>query len=221
MRKLCLAIGLAGVLAAPTLQATITVDRTGCLFGNNGGEFHVTMPSGDAVLAGIGITSPFKTFCLETTEYISMGSSYTVALNTAAVNGGAGGGSPDPLSKGTAWLFSQYWNGGIVINNTALNTAGSATDFQNAIWELENETATGSVAAWINTILFNKFGGNLATWQGNAVNFYGVQVMNLTSGTTKNQDLLVAVPEPTTMIAGALLLLPFGASTLRMLRRKA
>ena len=28
-----------------------------------------------------------------------------------------------------------------------------------------------------------------------------------------------AVPEPTTMIAGALLLLPFGASTLRVLRR--
>ena len=27
------------------------------------------------------------------------------------------------------------------------------------------------------------------------------------------------VPEPTTMIAGALLLLPFGASTLRMLRK--
>jgi hypothetical protein len=31
---------------------------------------------------------------------------------------------------------------------------------------------------------------------------------------------LVAVPEPTTMIAGMLLLLPFGASTLRMLRRR-
>jgi hypothetical protein len=29
-----------------------------------------------------------------------------------------------------------------------------------------------------------------------------------------------AVPEPTTMIAGALLLLPFGASTLRILRKK-
>jgi hypothetical protein len=34
-----------------------------------------------------------------------------------------------------------------------------------------------------------------------------------------NQDML-AVPEPTTMIAGALLLLPFGASTIRGLRRK-
>jgi hypothetical protein len=31
---------------------------------------------------------------------------------------------------------------------------------------------------------------------------------------------LVAVPEPTTMIAGALLLLPFGATTLRALRRR-
>jgi len=30
----------------------------------------------------------------------------------------------------------------------------------------------------------------------------------------------LSVPEPTTMIAGAMLLLPFGASTLRMLRRK-
>jgi hypothetical protein len=29
----------------------------------------------------------------------------------------------------------------------------------------------------------------------------------------------MVVPEPTTMIAGALLLLPFGASTLRILRK--
>ena len=34
-----------------------------------------------------------------------------------------------------------------------------------------------------------------------------------------NNDL-AAVPEPTTMIAGALLLLPFGMSTLRALRRR-
>jgi hypothetical protein len=31
---------------------------------------------------------------------------------------------------------------------------------------------------------------------------------------------LAAVPEPTTLIAGALLLLPFGASTIRILRKK-
>ena len=32
-------------------------------------------------------------------------------------------------------------------------------------------------------------------------------------------DVLVAVPEPTTVIAGALLLVPFGLSTLRILRK--
>jgi hypothetical protein len=33
------------------------------------------------------------------------------------------------------------------------------------------------------------------------------------------QSYVVAVPEPTTMLAGALLLLPFGASMLRILRK--
>jgi hypothetical protein len=37
---------------------------------------------------------------------------------------------------------------------------------------------------------------------------------------TYSQNIqILAVPEPTTMIAGALLLLPFGASTLRILRK--
>jgi hypothetical protein len=34
------------------------------------------------------------------------------------------------------------------------------------------------------------------------------------------QELFVAVPEPTTLIAGALLLLPCGAGTIRVLRKK-
>jgi hypothetical protein len=51
-----------------------------------------------------------------------------------------------------------------------------------------------------------------------------ISFMATTFGTDNVIDLdnvsLVAVPEPTTMIAGALLLVPFGASTLRMLRKK-
>ena len=43
---------------------------------------------------------------------------------------------------------------------------------------------------------------------------------NAAGGSSGDIDLHVAVPEPTTMIAGALLLLPFGASTLRILRKK-
>ena len=53
--------------------------------------------------------------------------------------------------------------------------------------------------------------------------FFGPQIgLSNTSGTTFtiSEIELQIVPEPTTMIAGALLLLPFGASTLRILRKK-
>jgi len=39
------------------------------------------------------------------------------------------------------------------------------------------------------------------------------------TGTLEGSFYLTAIPEPTTLISGALLLLPFGASTLRILRR--
>jgi hypothetical protein len=61
----------------------------------------------------------------------------------------------------------------------------------------------------------------------NSLGAYGVIAMNLFTGgndTPANpgspaQDQLALVPEPTTMLAGALLLFPFGASTLRILRK--
>ena len=45
------------------------------------------------------------------------------------------------------------------------------------------------------------------------------QPVNVSSGSRFNFS--PSVPEPSTYIAGALLLLPFGVSTLRSLRRKA
>jgi hypothetical protein len=68
------------------------------------------------------------------------------------------------------------------------------------IFELYNGAVVGSPAqAWQWTDLPN--GPPDSSWQY-----------------ISNSDL-VPVPEPTTMIAGALLLLPFGASTLRILRK--
>jgi len=65
--------------------------------------------------------------------------------------------------------------------------------------------------------------GPVLTLVGSAVDPY-----NPTSPYGNNVDYsdgmksgtLTAVPEPSTMIAGALLLLPIGASTLRMLRKR-
>ena len=51
-----------------------------------------------------------------------------------------------------------------------------------------------------------------------ALHFY--QISQTQSSPIIDDVTLSTVPEPTTMIAGALLLLPFGASTIRILRRK-
>ena len=62
------------------------------------------------------MTSPgtFQTFCVEDSEYFSPGSTYNVQLNTAAVYGmpGATSGS-EPVTLGTAWLYSQFANGSL------------------------------------------------------------------------------------------------------------
>jgi hypothetical protein len=53
------------------------------------------------------------------------------------------------------------------------------------------------------------------------VAWVGLEIGNGGSGAANaNIDSITVVPEPTTMIAGALLLLPFGASTVRILRKR-
>ena len=54
---------------------------------------------------------------------------------------------------------------------------------------------------------------------GEPVDFMVTTDGKFDNDSTGLQALVTAVPEPTTLIAGALLLLPFGASTLRILRR--
>ena len=67
------------------------------------------------------------------------------------------------------------------------------------------------------TVLLNLWGNNGQTGFAE-YSFYGVPPAY--SPEVNGTATLTAVPEPTTMIAGALLLLPFGASTIRILRRK-
>jgi hypothetical protein len=81
------------------------------------------------------------------------------------------------------------------------------------------------VAGWIQTLLLANVGADLTAWRADAVlgvSDYGVRAMNLVNGPPGyqlNQDLLIVVPEPTTILAGALLLLPFAASTIRRFRK--
>jgi hypothetical protein len=235
MKKLSTLIGVAGVLCATNLYAsfdgTVTLNSSAYSWGN-GGEF-------TAVTSGLGT---FQTFCIEYNEEFGPGNTYQYNQNSGAVAGGAGvdaidshtGLAMDNISIGTAYLYSQFRNGGL-----GTLTASQAGQLQNAIWYLENEitfaqlsTMNGVDGTSYYTLAKTGTSTTDTTVFNDSLGAYGVIAMNLFNGAygtpvtnpngtnySLNQDQLAVVPEPTTMIAGALLLLPFGASTLRILRK--
>jgi hypothetical protein len=131
---------------------------------------------------------------------------------------GAGNGNPNP-QPGTALNTWQTWN--------ALN----------GMWYTDNLFGPGSNAKTWATILAaegagvtianagNGLGGiRIASGYASTSDNFNAYIDNFSIGTaagttTYDFELNAPVPEPTTVIAGALLLLPFGATALRMLRK--
>jgi hypothetical protein len=243
-------LSLAGVMAVPNLFASMSVtliDDTSQYSYANGGEFRAvgnpgldgivkwsaystatkgTISAADASSWGGGSVSVgqayFQTFCIEYNEEFSPGASYSVGVSQNAMYGSQPP-NGDPISIGTAWLYSQFAAGTLsgynyTYGGSRTSTAGA---LQQAIWWLEAES-NGVRDSFINTAEDALYGAHGAAQDllivGNSNGKYGVDALNL-GAPGQVQDQLVIVPEPTTMIAGALLLLPFGASTLRILRK--
>lgn len=237
--------GAVAVLSASTaLAGTITLyptpygNHTGVGAGAGGGEFLAVtsdpfINNYDAKATytdGKGNTG-FETFCMEHNENIPFGAASTYVLNDGAIMGGAGGGiSPivagkDLLSVGTAWLYSQFAMGVLTgYDYTYLPVGGrytSGTLLQEAIWYLEGEVTTlvGGSNPFVTDVIA-KYGTLVAAAADAGALNYGVAVLNLYGPRGEPlQDQLVFVPEASTMIAGALLLLPLGASALRIVRK--
>lgn len=176
----------------------------------------------------------FLSFCIERNEFINFGGTYEVSISNGADKGGLGDSdgsslTPDPISRSTAWLFRKFTDG--TLNSDASgfqynNTGGN--QLQTALWFLENEitdavpqssyrflvdtamTANGFVAPITG---FTAADYAAARVQNNNA-AYGVKVLNMYSVTSKgmvnyHQDVLVVVvPEPTTLLAGGLALIP-------------
>jgi len=244
MKKLSTLIGVAGVLFATNLYAgfdgTIILTQGPNSYAN-GGEFTATVTTSLGNILG---EPTFQTFCIEYNEEFYPGSSYNFKENTGAVAGGAGANAIDPnthlpmdnISIGTAWLYSQFRAGTLTLDDGTgsyfnANRQANAGELQQAIWFLEGET--GGVDNGYVTLAETKLVETLAQIEADSHGAYNVIVLNLFAGGNDtpgnpgsfSQDQLAIdpkftpVPEPTTMIAGALLLLPFGASTLRILRK--
>ena len=180
------------------------------------------------------VQSPFYSVCLSPAGLLDENThTYTVQSFTTAGNGLYPDQWVQPFGiNNAAWLWSQY---GTSVRQSGDNASAAALEF--AIWTaLYNSTGYGALGNSYFTIQnmtgttltdYNNFITDLTSsgitgpqYTGNILE--GQDAVQDGAGSGQSQEFFLLgtpVPEPTTMIAGALLLLPFGMSTLRMLRK--
>jgi hypothetical protein len=206
------------------------------------GGILINKMSGDASLP-----SSYVTVCTDIEGTLYLGQSYEYATPVTPFSGqsgvnpqwGTGANSAAEAIQNAAHLFYTYGQ----LTGTGLGgTTEQKAALQLAVWEaLYDTTASGSVTG----TRFTVSGGDAtaialaSSWLSGLDGSYGLkgyllyptQLSGVNADGEPPQELLIAisvvpgivtapVPEPTTVIAGALLLLPFAASTFRILRKK-
>jgi len=149
-----------------------------------GGLFTITDVDTGAVI---------ETFCLELNEHISQ-NDRVAGISDSASLGGRGGGSPDPISSATDWLYTQFVYGNAAYSN------GSA--LQIAFWILEQEVTAAEASSWFNAGLLATATSYLTEAKLHTGS-YGTQVLNLKddiSDAPHQSQLFHPVPEPATML---------------------
>ena len=206
-KAIILSVLIAFIMVPVVMADQLTVRRLDGYFSGNGGEF--TLSGGDLVnfqpnyansTKNQGAYDPsIQSFCVETDEYVSIGGTYNFKVSGAAIEGGSGGPSPDPISKGTAWLYYQFLQGTLGYDYDSTKTRNSsAGDLQKAIWYLEGES--GGVNNAYVALTIAKFVTEAGAKADNAGEF-PVAVLNLYNlDGSLAQDQLVAVPEPASML---------------------
>ena len=201
-------------VAAPAMADMIInlkTTFTGQYGTTNGGEFLMTVKQ-DPI--GIySINEQFRSFCLETNEYVSNDKNYYVTLDTMARQGGTGGLHPDPLSPQSAYLYSLWLDGTDGVNTIA-HSHTTANALQRAIWYLEEESLgsnanlSGDYIKWANDAV--ALGGSNDSWHNLWGNTIGdIRVMNLWTksnhtGYAQDQMVRVPAPAPTAILLGIL-----------------
>ena len=160
---------------------------------SGGGEFTAYNYTGvsnadySAVASNMGNYDPsFQTFCLEAKESaVNTNRTLYFVVGSAAVYGGTTG-SSDTLSRGTAWLYSQFAQGALEGYPAAGPRGTWSNDLQNAIWAFEGEQG-GVQNALYNLALSNVQDATVDSTPG----FLGVYVLNNFS-TAAARDAFVA-----------------------------
>jgi hypothetical protein len=208
LKQLCALVGAASLLAATSSFATISYN------GTYTGTLTLNLAYGDAINVNSSGLGTFTSFCLNNQVYANSGQTYNYVSSDTVVPGNAGGPTPNYVTLGTAWLYSQFSAGSLA--GYTYGNASSANDLQAAIWYLQ-----GSAGGQLNYFVYEAEGAvgtnNVSNASGGADGVFALTLTDNNGGYA--QPVLGMVPEPSTIVAGALLLLPFGVSTVRILRK--
>jgi hypothetical protein len=200
---------LAGVMSANaslTVQPishspamTVMVHSTGSIVLNE----QLTAGINNLLVNGV----PTQAFCIDLFRGASASTDYYYAPLANSPLAPTG-----PMGAAAAVLIEQLWASYFA---GATSSALDAAALQVAIWE--------TVAAGVGTYTVTIDPGAVATRAAQMLANPGSVQADLTGLLSpKNQNYVVEtpVPEPATMVAGALLLLPFGASILRLRKNR-
>jgi hypothetical protein len=205
IKSCCALFGAVAVLTAPNVFATIgTITLTEDYGNANGGGAFTAVTTG-----GLGT---FDTFCLQENVLFHPGNTYDYSTSSTVLPGG------NAIAIGTAYLYSQFRLG--TLSGYTYGSAASANALQAAIWYLQGQNF-GANNTFV-TLAETALGLNGTTIFNAADGADGVFAINLTDPNNNYYQPQLgwsAVPEPSTVVAGALLLLPFGVSTMRILRK--
>ncbi len=248
--KTLAALAAAVVLTSSGFAATLKLTTNGTSNGNGlgGGSYTASDLNGldTSAYASISLVNgagTFETFCLEYNEHFASGGTYYYDSNLSNVAtlggvsvGADGGPGGDPISKATAWLYSQfatgtlsdfYYNstdngGNIFANRKAANNA-----LQLAIWYFEDET--GGISGYQSYGLPGQnvfidaavgiFGASAKLADDGSS---GVKVLNLRAsenGAHKQSQLYIAPTKNVPDAASTLGLLALGLGGLAAVRR--
>lgn len=239
IKSVCAIAGTASLLTAPTAFATLigsgdlTISAPGLGSGDVDGPYSVQTTS---VTSGQNLGN-FETFCVGSTVDYYSGGTYSYQISTVVqpfADGTSGG--LGYITLGTAWLYNQYLTGAIGDGSKNDSTDNA---IQLAIWYLQGQQSGGADNSYV-TAAINAITGLGGSYTANANGAWGVYALNMSpigqTGTAPGdaygyaQPELCeipdqpgynynAVPEPSTVFAGSLLLLPLGVSIVRILRK--
>lgn len=230
MKTCCALIGAASIISA---TSSYGYDGTVYMAYGDGGDAN----GGGAFFAETTGNGNFDTFCLSIATHFNLPGTYNYNVSSTI---DADGGAPNYITYGTAYIYSQFLSGNATFGGGTTKVNSTIDDVQAAIWFLQGDLSSSinglasnqaGIGKYIpgtsidlsgeESLIINATGLGLLSLLAPSQGAFNVEAMNLyyQNGGATAQPQLIQVPEASTLIAGALLLLPLGVSALRIVRK--